>query len=183
MKRLLFTTLLLTGLCTCVSAQKKAAPEKINPVVPDFGGVYAIPEATVIPDSTIEYKIVVDVKTGGQKPTNFSAGLYNVARLLNLHEAGGGFNDQMDVVLAIHGGATYSILDNAAYKAKFGVDNPNIDLIRQLKVAGVQLTVCGQSLIARKIDPKTVLGEVDIATSMLTTVATCQMKGFAVLQF
>ena len=178
MKRLLQTLLLLTFLCTCGRAQ-----ERINPVVPGFGGIYAIPEATVRPDSTIQYKIVVDVKTGGKKPSDYSFGLHNVARMLNLHEAGGGFNDQMEVVLAIHGDATYAVLDNSAYKRKFGVDNPNIDLIRELKVSGVQLTVCGQSLIARKIEPITVLDEIEIATSMLTTVATCQMKGFAVFQF
>ncbi|TXF90415.1 DsrE family protein [Neolewinella aurantiaca] len=178
MTRLLQTLLLLTFVCTCGRAQGK-----INPVVPSFGGIYAIPEATVRPDSSIEYKIVVDVKTGSEAPDQYSAGLHNVARMLNLHEAGGGFNDQMTVVLAIHGGATYSVLSNDAYKEKFGVDNPNIDLIRELKVAGVQLTVCGQSLKGRKVDTQTVLPEVEIATSMLTTVATCQMKGFAVFQF
>jgi intracellular sulfur oxidation DsrE/DsrF family protein len=178
MKRLLQTLLLLTFVCTCGRAQ-----ERINPVVPTFGGIYAIPEATVRPDSTMDYKIVIDCKTGGEKPTDYSFALHNVARMLNLHEAGGGFNDQMTVVLAIHGGATFAILDNETYKRKFGVDNPNVDLIRELKVAGVQLTVCGQSLKARKIATKNVLAEVDIATSMLTTVATCQMKGFAVFQF
>ncbi len=178
MKHLLQTLFLITFVCTCGRAQ-----ERINPVVPTFGGIYAIPEATVLPDSTMEYKIVVDCKTGGKKPSNYSFALHNVARMLNLHEAGGGFNDQMTVVLAIHGDATYAILNNTAYRRKFGMNNPNVDLIRELKVAGVQLTVCGQSLKARKIATETVLAEVEIATSMLTTVATCQMKGFAVFQF
>ncbi|MFT5016159.1 MAG: intracellular sulfur oxidation DsrE/DsrF family protein, partial [Limisphaerales bacterium] len=178
MKRILQSLLLVTFVCTCGRAQ-----EKINPVVQNFGGVYAIPEATIRPDSTIQYKIVVDLKSGGEKPSDYSFGLHNVARMLNLHEVGGGFNDQMTVVLAIHGDATFAVLDNAAYKRKFGINNPNIDLIRELKVAGVHLTVCGQSLIARKIKPITVLPEVEISISMLTTMATCQMKGFAVFQF
>ncbi len=178
MKKLTNTLLLLTFACTCGLAQ-----ERINPIVPSFGGIYAIPEATVVPDSIMDYKIVIDCKTGGEKPSDYSFALHNVARMLNLHEAGGGFHDQMTVVLAIHGDATYAVMDNIAYKQKFGVENPNIDLIRELKVAGVQLTVCGQSLRARKINTRTVLAEVDIATSMLTTVATCQMKGFAVFQF
>lgn len=178
MKRLLQILLLVSFVCTCGRAQ-----ERINPVIRSFGGIYAIPEATVRPDSTIQYKIVIDLKSGGEKPSDYSFGLHNVARMLNLHEAGGGFNDQMTVVLAIHGDATYAVLDNPAYKRKFGINNPNIDLIRELKVAGVQLTVCGQSLKARKIEFVTVLPEIEIATSMLTTVATCQMKGFAVFQF
>jgi intracellular sulfur oxidation DsrE/DsrF family protein len=63
------------------------------------------------------------------------------------------------------------------------VNNPNIDLIKSLKAAGVKLTVCGQSLLARKVAPGQVLEEVDIATSMLTTVTTYQLKGYAFLKF
>ena len=43
--------------------------------------------------------------------------------------------------------------------------------------------VCGQSLIGRKIDPKEVHENIDLATSMLTTVTTYQLKGYAMLRF
>ena len=89
----------------------------------------------------------------------------------------------MDVVLAIHGSATYSVMDNGLLKRKFGVDNPNLPLIKELKEAGVKLTVCGQSLISRDVPAKRVTDEVEIATSMLTTVTTHQLKGYALLKF
>ena len=66
---------------------------------------------------------------------------------------------------------------------KFGIDNPNIDLIKELKDSGVKLTVCGQSLIARDVKPDEVVEEVEIATSMLTVVTTYQLLGYAVLKF
>lgn len=159
------------------------AQQKQNPVIKSYGGIYNIRTATVRPDSNMLYKIVVDVKTGGRKKTEPSEGLVNVARMLNLHEIGGAFQDNMEVVLAIHGEATYAVLTDKGHRRLFGVPNPNIDLIRELKVAGVDLTVCGQSLIGRNVRPGEVLREVAIATSMLTTVSTCQMKGFAVFQF
>lgn len=159
------------------------AQAKVNPAVPTFGGIYAIPEATVRPDSLLRYRIVVDVKTGSETAGQPSAGLNNVARMLNLHHVGGVTKDMLEVVLAIHGNATFSVLNNAAYRRKYGVNNPNLDLIRELKVAGVQLTVCGQSLRGRNIKSEDVLREIDIATSMLTTVSTCQLRGFAVFQF
>ena len=44
---------------------------------------------------------------------------------MNLYAVSGANMSRMDVVLAIHGGATYSIADNKTYKSKYKVDNPN----------------------------------------------------------
>ncbi len=159
------------------------AQEKVNPIIKNYGGIYEISEATVIPNSELRYRIVVDAKTGGDQKSDLAFALYNTARMINLHAVGGVQAENIEVVLAIHGGATYSVLDNKTYQKKFGIDNPNIGLIKELKAAGVKLTVCGQSLMGRKITKDQVLPEIDIATSMLTTVSTYQLKGFAVFQF
>lgn len=159
------------------------AQEKVNPVIPSFGGIYPLEEATVKPDPKLVYKIVVDVVTGSDDPTELSGGLNNVARMLNLHAVGGVPPGKMEVVLAIHGGATFATLNEEAYRAKYGVDNPNIPLVRELKAAGVKLVVCGQSLIGREIALDSVQPEIEIATSMLTTVSMYQLRGFAVFRF
>lgn len=172
------TALLLSSICTVTWAQ-----EKVNPVVTEYGGIYDIPYATVKPDADIVYKIVIDVYSGTDTPTTINPALNNVARMLNLHNVGGVPADKMDVVLAIHGGATYAIASNDTYKEKYNVDNPNIGLVKALKEAGVRLTVCGQSLIGRGIEKESVLTEVEIATSMLTTVTMHQLKGYAFLKF
>ncbi len=176
MKHLLTLIILITGFSTF-------AQEKVNPIIKNFGGIYEIPEATVIPNSELRYKIVIDAKTGADDKSNLTFALYNTTRMINLHAVGGVQPENLEIVLAIHGGATYSVLSNEAYQKKFGVENPNIALIRELKAAGVKLTVCGQSLMGRKISVDQVLPEIDIATSMLTTVSTYQLKGFAVFQF
>lgn len=170
-------------LCSLSLTSIPLSAQRVNPAIPSFGGIYDVADATVRPDTNMLYQIVVDVKSGGASPGKRSDGLYNVARMINLHHVHGVTKDLMEVVLAIHGDATYSVLNNKAYRKKFGVNNPNIDLIRELKVAGVELTVCGQSLISRKIKRDDVLREIDVATSMLTVVSTCQMRGFAVFQF
>lgn len=172
--------LVLLALCLSVALK---AQEKVNPVIPSFGGIYPIEEATVKPDARLVYKIVVDVVSGSDDPEKLSAGLNNVARMLNLHAVGGVPPGKMKVVLAIHGGATFATLGNEAYQKKFGVDNPNIALVRELKDAGVLLVVCGQSLIGRDIPLGAVQPEIEIATSMLTTVSMYQMKGYAVFRF
>lgn len=157
--------------------------KRVNPVIKNYGAIYDIPEATVKVDPTLEYKVVIDVLTGSDEPDKVAWGLNNVARMINLHAVSGTKMEQMNVVLAIHGAATYAVMNNKLFKKRFGVDNPNLQLIKELKESGVKLTVCGQSLISRDIPSKDITNEVDVATSMLTTVTTYQLKDYAMLKF
>lgn len=159
------------------------AQERQNPVIAPYGGIYDIPEATIKADPELEYNIVIDLVTGNEDAKEFNWSLNNVARMLNLHAVAGADMSKMKVVVAIHGDATYSIANDKRYKAKYGVDNPNKDLIKALTDAGVTIAVCGQSLKGRSIATEEVLDEVQIATSMLTTVTTHQLKGYALLKF
>jgi intracellular sulfur oxidation DsrE/DsrF family protein len=152
------------------------------PVIKNFGGIYPIDQATVVPDAKQEYDIVIDVFSG-EDPMILNSALNNVARMINLHAISGVHPDSIHVVLAIHGMATKTILNNDGYVSRHGIENPNQNLISELKEAGVKLTVCGQSLIGRKIDLDEVNENVEIATSMLTTVTTYQLKGYTLLKF
>jgi len=153
-----------------------------HPVIKNFGGIYAIDDATVVPDASQRYDIVIDLLSGGD-PNQLNSSLNNVARMINLHAIGGVHPDSIHVVLAIHGKATSVVLDDEGYESRYKVKNPNIKLINELKDAGVKLTVCGQSLIGRKIDPDEVNENIEIATSMLTTVTTYNSKGYTLLKF
>ena len=153
------------------------------PIIKDFGGIYKIDDATVLPDSTLDYQIVIDVYSGPETQDQLNPALNNVARMLNLHAVGGVAAKNMHVVLAIHGDATVAVMDDEHYMEEFKIANPNTHLIEALAEAGVKLTVCGQSLIGRDLNNQSVLKQVEIATSMLTTVTTYQMKGYAFLRF
>ena len=157
--------------------------EKVNPVVESFGGIYDIPDATVKPHPNAELKIVIDVYGGSDKKGQIDRSLNNVARMLNLHAVGGVNTENMKVVLAAHGGSTFSILNDEAYNAMFGMNNPNTPLITELKEAGVKLTVCGQSLVGRSIESDQVNDNVELSTSMLTTVTKYQLLGYTLLKF
>lgn len=152
------------------------------PVIKNFGGIYAIDQATVVPDAKQKYDIVIDVYSG-EDPTQLNGALNNVARMINLHAIAGVHPDSIHVVLAIHGKATKSVLNDDGYVSRYNIKNPNHDLMVELKAAGVKLAVCGQSLIGRKIDLNEINENVEIATSMLTTVTTYQLKGYTLLRF
>lgn len=156
---------------------------RINPVIKNFGGIFDIPYAEEKPDPVQEYKIVIEVERALESPDSVSWALNNVARLLNLHAMAGVKPEKMHVVLAIHGGAAYAVMNNEAYKAKYKANNPNLLLFEELDKAGVRMVVCGQSLIVRKIDRMKMVPQVKVASSMLTTLTSYQMKGYAVLKF
>lgn len=176
MKNLLIFTLLAVS----VSAFSQS---RINPVIKSYGGIFDIPYAEEKPDPTLDYKIIIEIATASDKPDSTNWALYNVARLINLHVMGGVPKEKLHVVLAIHGGAAFSVMNNEAYKAKYGVDNPTLKLFKELDQAGVKMFVCGQSILARNIDRFKMVPEVKVASSMLTTMTTYQLKGYAALKF
>ena len=160
-----------------------AAQTRVFPVVKNYGGIFEVPDAVEKPDPTLDYKIVIELATGSEKPGVFNASLNNIARLINLHAVGGVPKEKLSVVVAIHGEASYSIMNNEAYRDKYKTSNPNLDLYKELSEAGVKFFICGQSLISREIDRTKMVPEVQIATSMLSTLTTHQLLGYAVLKF
>ncbi len=171
------TLLILFIVATCSFAQKGA-----NPIIKNYGTIYEI-EGAVNPDSEIEYRIVVDLKTLQRDKESINPGLNNVARMLNLHGLGGVKAKNLNVAVAIHGGATDVILNNEAYQKKYELDNPNLQLIDELKEAGVELYVCGQSLLARNYEHEEVNTQIKIGLSMLTVVTTYMHKGYHQMVF
>ena len=176
--KILFLTLVISASGTSLYGQRL-----INPVIQNYGGIFDAPYATEKPDGNLEYKVIIDVATGGAQRHEPLYSLVNVARLLNLHAMGGVPKENLKVVLAIHGGAVWSVLDNDSYQVKYGVDNPHIPLFRELQEAGVKIFVCSQSMIGRNIDHTKMAPGLEVATSMLTTMTTYQLKGYAALKF
>ncbi|HWA32862.1 MAG TPA: DsrE family protein [Cyclobacteriaceae bacterium] len=176
MKFFIFSIFLLSCV-TCFSQTR------VNPVIKSSGGIFEIPYADEKPDPAMTYNIVVEVERPSEKPDTINWALNNVARLINLHAVGGVSPKNIHVVLAIHGGATYTVMNNEAYRAKYKVDNPNLKLYKELADAGVKIFVCGQSLIGREVDRMKMVPEVKVSVSMLTILTTYQLKGYAVLKF
>lgn len=153
-----------------------------NPIIKDYGTINKLDGVTPS-DVGIDYKIVVDLKSSNDDFKSVNKGLNNVARMLNLHGVAGVPKEKLHIAVAVHYTATPIILDNIGYQKKYGVDNPNLELIEQLKDAGVELYVCGQSLVARDYAFENVNPQVNIGLSMLTVVTEKMMKGYQLFVF
>ena len=85
----------------------------------------------------------------------------------------------MKIAAVCHGGADKAVL-NVAYLARFKLTaNPNLPLIRDLKKAGVELFVCGQSLHKLGFKAKEVAEEVPVADSAMLVLDNKQADGYA----
>ena len=178
MKKLLLSVSFLSSFFLFAQGQKKTFP-----IIKDYGGVYDVPYATDRPDPKIDYKIVVEAEGAIEHPDSLYRPFENISRMYNLHVFGGVPRNHLHLDVVIFYKAIFVILDNDAYKKKFGVDNPNLKIIEEMKQAGINLYACGQSATGFGIDPKTVNQNFELVFSRATTFLTRQMKGFAFFKF
>jgi intracellular sulfur oxidation DsrE/DsrF family protein len=180
MKIFIFITLLILGGLGNLFCRAQS-PE--FPIVKNYGGIYEIPEAKERPDPNAEYKIIIDLASAAEDPEKINRMVDNIARMINLHGLAGIPKENIKVKVAVHGGAIFSILNDASYEKQFGVKNPNLSVYEALADAGVEIFICGQSLLARDIKVSEVWEGSTIALSMLTTVTTYVPQGYVLLKF
>ena len=87
------------------------------------------------------------------------------------------------MAIVFHGPAVDGLLDNAHYRARFGIDNPNLPVLGAMKNQGVQLFVCGQHLAAERVDPKTLSADVTVASDAYLVLISYQNRGHALMLF
>ena len=147
--------------------------------IPGFGVSTDIPNAKQLPDPNMVVKVLFDVSKAAPKPDDVNPILEALARYINTLDKWGVPADHRKLAVIFHQGGAEIVMNNAAYRERTGHDNPNIALIQALKKAGVELHVCGQGVLARKIDPKTILPEIDVDLWALVTIVNFEMQGYA----
>lgn len=174
MKRFLLSIVVLF---TVVSAY---AQIQTNPAVPHFGTVFAqVPGLSVTADKNLTYKVVIEIDKSDTTGADISQSLEVASRFVNLLEIDGISKDKRSIVIIFHNAGSYCIQENEAFQRKYGHPNPNLQVLEELTKAGVQLMVCGQSTVKRKLLPTELIPQVKIATSYMTAFVTLQLKGYA----
>jgi len=158
-------------------------PPPVAPMIPGALGFVPIPGAAVAPDPSHVYKVIFDTTRAAAKPELPADGILFAATDLSALRGQGVAPLNTRFALIFHGRAIDAILDNAHYRAKFGIDNPNLPLLSGLKKAGAEILVCGQSLAATRIDPASLSPDVTVASEAFIVLITYQNDGYAVLQF
>ena len=153
------------------------------PAIAKYGAVHPLPHAAVQPNKHRVYKALFDVTSGSKDPSKPAPGLVHVARAVNVFASAGVPVKNLRFVAIVHGPvATTAILNNEAYKKKFGMDNPNIPLIDAMVKAGVHVDVCGQALADLGFEHSEVYGKVRIDLSALATTVVYGDMGYAYMK-
>ena len=149
-----------------------------------WAGVVPIQNADEKLDPNMRYKLLMEL-TGfaakGQEVTakkEINGGIGEVARKINLHVAGGVPKEKMDVVIIVHAGALFALLNNEKYKQKYEIDNPNIALIKELQSFGAKFIVCGQAMTFLNIEKEDLLPGIKEAISAQTVLSMYELKGY-----
>ena len=156
---------------------------KTGPVFEEFGGVYVIEDADLLLDTDKLYKVIFDVYSDEKKARLMNPLINTVARFMNMHAQNGVSEDQMEVVLVLHGAATKNALSEKAFKKKFKTKHPNADLISELVQKNVKVYVCGHSMASKGFESKHISDDVKVSLSALTALIKYQYDGYQLINF
>lgn len=156
------------------------AQEWQTSAIEGYGKIKYYEDAAELPDTSLTYKIVFDIKNGKEKD-GVNASLLKIARALNMLETGKISSEKIDFVAVVHGEATDLVLSNEKYQAKYKRPNPNIELLKLLKENGVKIFVCGQATAAKNIEQEDMNEYIQLALSAFTVLSNYQLKGYALM--
>jgi intracellular sulfur oxidation DsrE/DsrF family protein len=149
-----------------------------------WGGALPVDVIDEKPDPNLQYKLLFEITNFGMNDQDTSAkkdfnqGLTWVERQLNLHESSGIPRKNIHPVIVVHGDALDALLTNEKYKKKYGIDNPNIPLIKELQSYGANILVCGQAMTWGKLEKQDLLPGIKQALSAQTAITSYLVRGY-----
>lgn len=176
MRRLIICFLFLPW---AISAQEA----KAGPVIEEFGKVYQVENPTYPTDMDSEFKVVFDVLEGANDKEQRNRKLETAARFLNMHAQAGKDVDLLEVAIVVHGTAATDLMEHGAHEKRFGMPNPNQELLKALMDEGVEIILCGQSANSRNIDTNTLIPGVKVGLSAMTALIQLQQAGYQLIKF
>lgn len=185
---------IVTFLCGSVYAQEskpitkeerfaKLEPKMIFPLikVSKMTGVIPVDFITNVFPKNTKMKFIFDFTqstANNAQGSHVNEGLEEVARILNLHITAGLKIENLKAIVVFHSASLLSIMHDAYYQDKYGNNNPNKELLNQLMKNGIDLVVCGQSIMLRELSPNDFLLGLQFALSAKTTLSKYQNEGY-----
>jgi intracellular sulfur oxidation DsrE/DsrF family protein len=179
---LLLPHMLLSIAMVCL-AGSACAQELLSPAIEGYGGVVYLPDAAEQLDPAREYRLIFNVTEAKEDEDATLPGLEAAARFLNFAALAQVPKENVRIVMVIHGSATPHALSNESFNARYGMDNPSLDLINKLSDYGVDIFVCGQAMAGLGFSHDETSAGIEVAAAALTVLANYQMAGYALMTF
>ena len=147
--------------------------------IPGVEAAIDFPGENEVPDVNMVYKVAFDIGKASPKIDELNPGLQKIAEYYNTLAKHGVPADHRKFVVVFHQKGAEFALINAVYKARNdGHDNPNIALIQSMQKAGVDFRVCGQGVLAMKVEQSAILPGVQVDLWAMVTLMNFSMKGY-----
>ena len=168
----------------CFSTLHSQQVEKVKgEIITDYGATYPVDNPYWVEGSGPELKVIFDIAVSSEDKTKHNSNLEFAARFLNLHTSSGISPDKLKVAMTVHAKASHDILKDEAYKAIYGVANPNTKIINDLTAAGVDIVLCGQAAAKRNINRDDIHPNVKVALSATTAIIQYQNIGYQFVKY
>ncbi|WP_190808850.1 DsrE family protein [Flagellimonas sp. S3867] len=154
-----------------------------GPIITDFGKVHKIDNPDFKTNANEEFKVVFDIMNSPESHTEVNKTIETAARFLNMHAQSGVPKSQLKVALVVHNKASKDIIQNEAYQKRYGVSNPNYNLVKDLMDAGVEVILCGQSSRSRNFPKNELIPGAKISLSAMTALIQLQNEDYQLIKF
>ncbi|WP_036385207.1 DsrE family protein [Muricauda sp. MAR_2010_75] len=169
-------------ICAFFSLFALSQEKKAGPIIEKYGEVFTVDAPDFKTNVNEEFKVVFDVAIGPESHEEINKRIETAARFLNMHAQNGVPASQLKAALIIHGTATTNIMNNEAHEKRFGVPNPNADLLQSLMDNGVEIILCGQSSKSRNVPKEDLISGEKIALSAMTALIQLQNDGYRLIK-
>lgn len=166
-----------------IAQEQEPVERSTGPLIEHYGPVFEVPNAQNPAEIMLGVKAAFDVSEVAITPQDVNRRIETVARYMNMHAANGVPVERIEAAVVIHGGATRATLSNAAYRQRFGSDNPNLPMLKALTDAGVEIYLCGQSAASRGFGRAEISELVKVSLSAMTAHVQLQSQGYALIPF
>ncbi len=163
-----------------VLAAAPLAAQSGEALIREIGGTPAVTDPSFRAPADLTYKLAWHVTEAPAEASGLADGFRRPPNVLRQLESNGVPRRNIKLAVIVHGTATPSLLNNAAYKARTGADNGSIALLTALHEAGVQIIVCGQALINRNVPRDQLLPFVQVATTATSAHVILAAQGYTV---
>jgi intracellular sulfur oxidation DsrE/DsrF family protein len=157
--------------------------KQAGPIIKDYGAVWNVADTDYSTNTKGDFMVVFDIMNSPADTTQQNASIETAARFLNMHAQNGVPAEQMKVALVVHNKASKDLITDIAYKKRYGVENPNSEMINQLLEANVAIIFCGQSSLSRNFPKQDLIPGVQLSLSAMTALIQLQNEGYTFIKF
>ena len=177
-----FLVALLPLLAIAQPASAQMENFKTGPVFEDFGPTASVQQSEPLAQDAM-FKISFDTSTAAD-PDKINRTIESAARFINMHVAAGVPEENIQLAIVVHGGASFDLTNPEFFAAhKDGKKNASAAAIAQLQEHGVKFYLCGQSAAAHDISNGDLLPGVEMSLSAMTAHALLQQQDFTINPF